>query len=511
MPLLFDHDDEQYLQWLTDCPDGFVLNRRRGESADYLVLHRSTCHSISLYHDAPDSEAFTGRGYLKVCSTDLEGLRHYVQREFGRPDGSFTKECSFCQPYAGDPLAPDDGRLEVERNQPGVQIGFLQAIRRILQSSPDGLTPQQIRSTIKQEYPALYGTESQRRNVAAGHCSNLDNALLVQIYASCRQSRDISLDKSVKPLRVRLVQPSAGGTGRSSDESRSTSHVESNLTTAASAGSTDLPVAGTSQHVAPVRASGAAAAPADHQAPFDIENAGKAIMSMCGQLWRSTQEGEMPQSISAILNQLRASKALPYVTTSLMFMICAVRNAATYSDRQPSRHESEAARHAFAAIEEWHKEAEVGDTPDARVARLATPDACEAFIKNARRLNQSELADQALRRAVELRAADHCAASAAERECLEAIYAYEETLARKNGKRTRASRTWQMVERHGILVAAERAVDRKAETAGYRALAEMGLQRYAFEAVILRHPQHFSAAAVERSRERMKEWSGDEG
>jgi len=54
-----------------------------------------------------------------------------------------------------------------------------------------------------------------------------------------------------------------------------------------------------------------------------------------------------------------------------------------------------------------------------------------------------------------------------------------------------------------IFGAAERAVNRPTETSGYRALVEMGLERYAFEAVILRHPQVFSAEAVERSRQRI--------
>lgn len=80
---------------------------------------------------------------------------------------------------------------------------------------------------------------------------------------------------------------------------------------------------------------------------------------------------------------------------------------------------------------------------------------------------------------------------AAEKECLQAIYAYEEVLSKKNGRRTRASRTWQMVERHGILRAAERAVDRQNETLGFSALAEMGLLDFAFEAVILRYSSLF--------------------
>ena len=146
---------------------------------------------------------------------------------------------------------------------------------------------------------------------------------------------------------------------------------------------------------------------------------------------------------------------------------------------------------------------------DPRVGRLKTPEECERFAVNAKSHGRRDLADQARRRAVELRAADYGACSQAEKECLEAIYAYEEVLSKKNGRRTRASRTWQMIKRHGILASVERAVNRDTETAGYMALAEMGLQEFAFEAVILRHRELFSAEAIRRSEERMKKWRED--
>jgi len=60
-----------------------------------------------------------------------------------------------------------------------------------------------------------------------------------------------------------------------------------------------------------------------------------------------------------------------------------------------------------------------------------------------------------------------------------------------------------MIDRHGILEAVERVVKRKDDTAGFRALIDMGLQDYAFEAVILRHPSAFSAQAVEQSKVRL--------
>ena len=49
------------------------------------------------------------------------------------------------------------------------------------------------------------------------------------------------------------------------------------------------------------------------------------------------------------------------------------------------------------------------------------------------------MAAEAKRRAVELRAELYGAKSKAENEALQAIYAYEEVLTKKNGKKTKAS------------------------------------------------------------------------
>lgn len=140
---------------------------------------------------------------------------------------------------------------------------------------------------------------------------------------------------------------------------------------------------------------------------------------------------------------------------------------------------------------------------DRLVAKLVTPEECLSFEKNALLRNRPDLAKEARRRAIQLRAEKYGAKTDAERECLEAVYAYERVLTDKNGKNTRANRTWQMIERHGIIPAVERAVNRPTETVGYTALVEKGLEDFAFEAVILRHPQHFSHEAIARSRERV--------
>jgi hypothetical protein len=143
---------------------------------------------------------------------------------------------------------------------------------------------------------------------------------------------------------------------------------------------------------------------------------------------------------------------------------------------------------------------------DKRIEKLKTPEQCAIFARNAAERNRPDLAEQARKRAVQLSADSLGAESEAEKEALQAVFAYEEVLTKKNGKKTRASRTWQMINRHGILKAVERAVNRNAETQGYTALVEMGLEEFAFEAVILRHPDLFSKEAILRSRARLSEW-----
>ncbi len=145
---------------------------------------------------------------------------------------------------------------------------------------------------------------------------------------------------------------------------------------------------------------------------------------------------------------------------------------------------------------------------DDRVAKLKTPEECAVFAKNVTERGRPDLAFVARKRAVQLRAESFGATSEVERECIEAVFAYEEVLSAKAGRRQPASRTWPMIERYGVIEAVERVVKRKADALGYTALVEMGLQEHAFEAVILRHPSAFSAEAVARAKERLDKKNG---
>lgn len=142
---------------------------------------------------------------------------------------------------------------------------------------------------------------------------------------------------------------------------------------------------------------------------------------------------------------------------------------------------------------------------DDRVAKLKTPEECAVFAMNATERNRPDLALDARKRAVQIRAERFGATSEVERECIEAVYAYEEVLSAKAGHRQTASRTWPMIKRHGVIEAVERVVKRRADALGYTALVKMGLEELAFEAVVLRHSSAFSDEAVARSKERLGE------
>ena len=95
---LFEHDDAGYLRWISEHPNGYVVNTRRWIDPDYLVLHRASCFSINRYlnmHENPGG--FTEREYRKLCSTSLSELEAHLRRIIREPD-PFSNVCSLCAP-----------------------------------------------------------------------------------------------------------------------------------------------------------------------------------------------------------------------------------------------------------------------------------------------------------------------------------------------------------------------------------------------------------------------------
>jgi hypothetical protein len=139
---------------------------------------------------------------------------------------------------------------------------------------------------------------------------------------------------------------------------------------------------------------------------------------------------------------------------------------------------------------------------DERVTRLRTPEECDIFATNATARKRPDLALEARRKAVDLKVATHSADTPLEKEALAALYSYETALTHQKGKKVRATRTWQLVKKKGILKAAQQTVCTEAD---HQALLNLGLEDLSLDALIQRHPESFSAEAVESSAARMAE------
>lgn len=95
---VFDNGDKPYLEWLIKNPNGYVLNRRRGKSESYLVLHRSSCRFMNFLTGEAKMNGFTGRSYIKVCSESVSDLSLYIKVKGGCSSGAFSKRCGTCKP-----------------------------------------------------------------------------------------------------------------------------------------------------------------------------------------------------------------------------------------------------------------------------------------------------------------------------------------------------------------------------------------------------------------------------
>jgi hypothetical protein len=134
------------------------------------------------------------------------------------------------------------------------------------------------------------------------------------------------------------------------------------------------------------------------------------------------------------------------------------------------------------------------------VGHLKTPEDCEQVALNVE-AKQPAFAIAARRKAIEIKASTHEPTTDAERHSFQAVYAYERVMTLERGRKTRATRQWQMVKKLGVIVAMESIVKSPTNSAGYEALVKMGMQDMSFEAVVLRHPDVFSAEAVAQSKQ----------
>ena len=86
----FDQEDAPFLEWMTEYPEGYVLNAERGEASSYARLHRSGCSHLKAHRTG----TFTEEKRIKVCAKDPESLAAWVQKH--RPNASAMQLCQDC-------------------------------------------------------------------------------------------------------------------------------------------------------------------------------------------------------------------------------------------------------------------------------------------------------------------------------------------------------------------------------------------------------------------------------
>jgi hypothetical protein len=88
MAACFADDDDGYLAWIAQHPDGFVLNTESTPNPNYLRLHRATCSTITILR--PPARRWTV-DYIKIC-----GSRTELESWASDTVGGAVQPCRFC-------------------------------------------------------------------------------------------------------------------------------------------------------------------------------------------------------------------------------------------------------------------------------------------------------------------------------------------------------------------------------------------------------------------------------
>lgn len=114
MPAFIPKNDEEYLKWIFDNKEGFVLNTDQTPTSNNMVLHNHKCRTITSLPTAATGDAFTGNSYLKICSSTTEELNIWLS-ENGL---SISKACKKCNPHNIQPMDKKEAlRLMVDFNK----------------------------------------------------------------------------------------------------------------------------------------------------------------------------------------------------------------------------------------------------------------------------------------------------------------------------------------------------------------------------------------------------------
>jgi DGQHR domain-containing protein len=83
---------------------------------------------------------------------------------------------------------------------------FTEIVKEIVATSKNGITPPAIREVIKSFYPEYYATDRHKMHVARGNYTDLEHALLAQIYGATRTNRAFAIDKTKRPMVIHMAE-----------------------------------------------------------------------------------------------------------------------------------------------------------------------------------------------------------------------------------------------------------------------------------------------------------------
>ena len=88
----FRDDDDGYLAWIANHPDGYVINIVRGHTPAGARMHRATCWTVS--RPGLRGGAWTEGQYVKICADQLADLEHWAATVGPGP----IEGCGTCSP-----------------------------------------------------------------------------------------------------------------------------------------------------------------------------------------------------------------------------------------------------------------------------------------------------------------------------------------------------------------------------------------------------------------------------
>jgi len=100
---IFKKREAEYLSWLNDFSEGFVVNTPSHMPPNDMMLHRASCKHIRQYQGLADEGGFTERAYIKICDKSLLSIQAWAHKQHAE-----LKRCSFCaKDISFDVLTPD--------------------------------------------------------------------------------------------------------------------------------------------------------------------------------------------------------------------------------------------------------------------------------------------------------------------------------------------------------------------------------------------------------------------